>query len=232
MKKIAASLLAIMITGSFTFSTGTFAKSTKHELSKPTKQTSDKLVMKETSIDGVKVVFQLPENQEITKEKIGRAEKFINHEKLDAMKRSKNSVGGTVLQKQLATLDSGGQNIPLPGEGDGHQYGPTKYWGWSNNTWDEVESITKNGIFTIASAVGSYLGPRGAVVVGAFARASADHIEFKREWSTEKLWEYYKASTGEYMLNCYQTVYSDSARTKVVTVIMSNDVFRNGSYIN
>ncbi|RXS85317.1 hypothetical protein ETR37_14565 [Geobacillus sp. PK12] len=164
-----------------------------------------------TSYKGVEIIIN-SSNSMITPEKMIIAKKVIDSELL-------NTSHAFILNSNQVKP----QVIPNPG--DGTVIG-TRYYSFDNDTAKFVSSVLKTELTAIATLAGYTFGPGAATTIASICTLAGEYINLKPYWTTVKIIRYYSDYYDQYIYDAYHFVYSDSKRTNLKKVFISDDMIK------
>ncbi|WP_259463549.1 hypothetical protein [Geobacillus stearothermophilus] len=113
----------------------------------------------------------------------------------------------------------------IPNPGDGTVIG-TRYYSFDNDTAKFVSSVLKTGLTAIATLAGYTFGPGAATTIASICTLAGEYINLKPYWTTVKIIRYYSDYYDQYIYDAYHFVYSDSKRTNLKKVFISDDMIK------
>ncbi|MGG2972014.1 hypothetical protein [Geobacillus stearothermophilus] len=117
----------------------------------------------------------------------------------------------------------------IPNPGDGTVIG-TRYYSFDNDTAKFVSSVLKTGLTAIATLAGYTFGPGAATTIASICTLAGEYINLKPYWTTVKIIRYYSDYYDQYIYDAYHFVYSDSKRTNLKKVFISDDMIKTRRY--
>ncbi|BBW95699.1 hypothetical protein ACPVTF_12020 [Geobacillus icigianus] len=180
-----------------------------------TRENRDSLTRKsnayQITYNGVEIIIDSVNNMG-TSEKIRIAEQMIDSE---------------LLHSSPFFASNNNLVIPqvIPNPGDGTVIG-TRYYAFDNDTAKFVSSVLKTGLTAIATAAGYTFGPGAATTIASICTLAGEYINLKPYWTTVKIIRYYSEYYDQYIYDAYHFVYSDSKRTNLKRVYISDDMIK------